>query len=153
MPFTDLRSFLSAIESAGELHRVKVEVDPELEITEIAVRAVKENLPALLFEKVKGSSYPLAIGVLASEKRIELALGGHPQQIGEDLLQLLERLNPPSPRAILQALPQRRARPLYNAHHQVLAQRRRTFHHIWTGHHARPSQRPKEHGRVQDASV
>jgi UbiD family decarboxylase len=105
MSFTDLRSFLSALESAGELHRIKVEVDPELEITEIAVRAVKENLPALLFEKVRGSTYPLAIGVLASEKRIELALGRHPQQIGEELLQLIERLNPPSPKAILQSLP------------------------------------------------
>jgi menaquinone biosynthesis decarboxylase len=105
MSFTDLRSFLSALESAGELHRVKVEVDPELEITEIAVRAVKENLPALLFENVRGSAYPLAIGVLASEKRIELALARHPQQIGEELLQLLERLNPPSPKAILQSLP------------------------------------------------
>jgi menaquinone biosynthesis decarboxylase len=105
MSFTDLRSFLSALESAGELHRVKVEVDPELEITEIAVRAVKENLPALLFENVRGSAYPLAIGVLASEKRIELALARRPQQIGEELLQLLERLNPPSPKAILQSLP------------------------------------------------
>jgi UbiD family decarboxylase len=105
MPFSDLRSFLSALESAGELHRVKLEVDPELEITEIAIRAVKENLPALLFENVRGSAYPLAIGVLASEKRIELALGKHPQEIGEELLQLLDRLNPPSPKAILQSLP------------------------------------------------
>jgi 4-hydroxy-3-polyprenylbenzoate decarboxylase len=105
MSFAELRSFLSALESAGELHRVRVEVEPELEITEIAVRAVKENLPALLFENVKGSTYPVAIGVLGSERRIELALGRHPQQIGEELLQLLERLNPPSPKAILQSLP------------------------------------------------
>jgi UbiD family decarboxylase len=105
MPFPDLRSFVSALESTGDLHRVKLEVDPELEITEIAVRAVKENLPALLFEKVKGSTYPLAIGVLASERRIELALGKHPHQIGEELLELLERLNPPSPKAIFQSLP------------------------------------------------
>jgi UbiD family decarboxylase len=105
MPFSDLRSFLLKLESSGELHRVKFEVDPELEIAEIAVRAVKENLPALLFEKVKGSTYPLTIGILASERRIELALGKHPQQIGEELLQLIERLNPPSPKAILQSLP------------------------------------------------
>jgi UbiD family decarboxylase len=105
MPFSDLRSFLRKLESAGELHRVKLEVDPELEITEIAVRAVKANLPALLFEKVKGSFHPLTIGILASEKRIELALGKHPQQIGEELLELIERLSPPSPKAILQSLP------------------------------------------------
>lgn len=105
MPFSDLRSFLSTLESSGELHRVNIEVDPELEITEIAIRAVKQELPALFFEKVRGSSYPLTIGILASEKRIELALGRHPQQIGEELLALLERLNPPTPKGIFQSLP------------------------------------------------
>ncbi len=105
MPFSDLRSFLQALESAGELRRVKLEVDPELEITEIAVRAVQQKLPALFFEKVKGSPYPLTIGVLASEKRIELALGKHAQQIGQELLEFVERLNPPSPKAVLQSLP------------------------------------------------
>jgi menaquinone biosynthesis decarboxylase len=105
MPFSDLRSFLSALESSGELHRVKLEVDPELEITEIATRAVKENLPALLFENARDSAYPLAIGILASERRIELALGKHPQRIGEELLELIEQLNPPSLKAILQSLP------------------------------------------------
>ncbi len=105
MSYTDLRSFLNVLESSGELHRVKVEVDPALEVTEIAVRAVKERLPALLFQKVKDSPYPLTIGILASEKRIELALGRHPQEIGEEFLQLVERLNPPSPKAILRSLP------------------------------------------------
>jgi UbiD family decarboxylase len=126
MSFSDLRSFLSALESSGELHRVKLEVDPELEITEIAVRAVRENLPALLFERVRGSAYPLAIGVLASEKRIELALGKHPRQIGEELLELLERLNPPSPKVILQSLPglfrftkMRQSRSLHGSSQQI----------------------------------
>lgn len=49
MPFLDLRSFLSALESDGDLRRVRFEVDPELEITEVAIRAVKEKLPALFF--------------------------------------------------------------------------------------------------------
>jgi UbiD family decarboxylase len=105
MPFSDLRSFLSALESGGDLHRVKLEVDPELEITEIAIRAVKENLPALFFEKVTGSANPLTIGVLASERRIELALRKHPRQIGEELLGMVERLNPPSPKALFLSLP------------------------------------------------
>lgn len=105
MPYVDLRSFLSKLESARELHRVKIEVDPELEITEIAIRAVKEKLPALFFEKVKGGTYPLTIGILASEKRIELALGRHPQQIGEELLEFVDRLNPPSLKTILQSFP------------------------------------------------
>ena len=52
MAFTDLQSFLKLLEKEGELKRVTEEVDPELEVTEIATRAVKENLPALLFENV-----------------------------------------------------------------------------------------------------
>ena len=54
MPFTDLREFIKALEKNGELHRVPVEVDPVLEITEFADRAVKGGGPALLFEKPKG---------------------------------------------------------------------------------------------------
>ena len=41
MAYADLREFIRALEKAGELKRVSDEVDPELEITEIADRAVK----------------------------------------------------------------------------------------------------------------
>ena len=78
MAFTDLQSFLKLLEKEGELHRVTEEVDAELEVTEIATRAVKEGLPALLFENVKGSDYPLVINSMASMRRIELALGRPP---------------------------------------------------------------------------
>ena len=76
---SDLQSFLSLLERNGELAQVRVEVDPELEITEIATRVVKEQGPALLFERVKSSDIPLAINILGSPKRIELALGRSPQ--------------------------------------------------------------------------
>lgn len=58
----------------GELKRVKAEVSPELEITEIADRMSKTNGPALLFENVKGSSFPLLINAFGSYKRMEKAL-------------------------------------------------------------------------------
>jgi 4-hydroxy-3-polyprenylbenzoate decarboxylase len=73
--FEDLRAFLALLEKEGELARVKAEVDPELEITEIADRTLKGGGPALLFEKVKGSRFPVAINVLGSERRMALALG------------------------------------------------------------------------------
>ncbi|MBI4428970.1 MAG: UbiD family decarboxylase [Ignavibacteriales bacterium] len=87
--------FVRSLESIGDLHRVRIEVDPYLEITEIAKRALKEHRPALLFENVKGSLYPLVINAFASEKRIEYALGKHPQQIGEELIGFVERIVPP----------------------------------------------------------
>ena len=55
MTFTSFGDYSRFLESAGELHRVAVEVDPCLEITEIASRAIREGKPALLFEHVKGS--------------------------------------------------------------------------------------------------
>lgn len=75
MPFADLRDFIRALEKNGELKRIPFEVDPYLEITDFADRAVKQNGPALLFEKPKGSQVPLLINAFASMKRMELALG------------------------------------------------------------------------------
>ena len=98
----DLQSFLSLLECHGQLKRVRVEVDPEHEITEIATRVVKAQGPALLFERVKGSEIPLAINILGSERRIELALGRHPQEVGRELKRLLEAAMPPRPKRLLQ---------------------------------------------------
>lgn len=96
MPFLDLQSFLRHLEANSELHRVKVEVDPELEVTEIATRSAREGRSALLFETPRGSRFPLVINALGSMKRIEMALGRHPEQIGEELVNFIERMNPPS---------------------------------------------------------
>jgi 4-hydroxy-3-polyprenylbenzoate decarboxylase len=75
MPLEDLRDFIRALEKQGELKRVAIEVDPYLEITEFADRSVKNNGPALLFEKPKGSKVPLLINAFASMRRMEIALG------------------------------------------------------------------------------
>src|ERR1700733_3270795 len=75
MPLEDLRDFIRALEKEGELKRVSFEVDPYLEITEFADRSVKNNGPALLFEKPKGSGVPLLINAFASMRRMEIALG------------------------------------------------------------------------------
>ena len=100
MAFTDLQSFLELLEKEGELKRVTEVVNPELEVTEIATRAVKENLPALLFENVKGSQYPLVINSMATMRRIELALGRPPEALGEEIVRFMEDVNPPSPGAL-----------------------------------------------------
>ena len=98
----DLQSFLSLLEREDQLARIRVEVDPELEITEIATRVVKERGPALLFERVKGSAIPLAINILGTERRIELALGRHPQEVGASLKRLMEAAMPPRPKRLLE---------------------------------------------------
>jgi len=94
--FRDLKSYLAYLERCGELTRVRVEVDPRLEVSEITQRVVRRGGPALLFESVRGSDFPLVTNLFGSMRRIEIALGRHPRKIGEELLGLAERLNPPS---------------------------------------------------------
>ena len=74
MAYSDLREFISALEKNKELRRIPFEVDPYLEITEFADRAVKNGGPALLFEKPKGSSVPVLINSFASQRKMEIAL-------------------------------------------------------------------------------
>ena len=74
MAYKDLREFIAALEHNGELRRIPFEVDPVLEITEFADRAVKRSGPALLFEKPKGSDVPVLINAYASLRKMEIAL-------------------------------------------------------------------------------
>ncbi|MGH9434553.1 MAG: menaquinone biosynthesis decarboxylase [Terriglobia bacterium] len=80
MAYKNLREFITRLEREKELKRVKVPVDVDLEITEVADRVSKNSGPALLFEKprsVKDSTdygMPLLINALGSRKRLELAL-------------------------------------------------------------------------------
>jgi 4-hydroxybenzoate decarboxylase subunit C len=100
MAFSDLRSFLRHLESRGDLRRIRVPVSADLEITEIATRVVKQEGPALLFENVEGSSFPLLINLLGAPRRIEWALGRAPGKIGEELRAVAEDLQPPKPSAL-----------------------------------------------------
>lgn len=75
MAFDDLQEFIHALDKKKELKRIPFEVDPYLEITEFADRAVKSGGPALLFEKPKGSNVPLLINAFASDRRMAMALG------------------------------------------------------------------------------
>ena len=83
MAYNDLREFIAALDRAGELKKISAEVDPILEITEIADRVSKGRNgkggvaggPALLFQNIKG--YPGAqvlINQFGSESRMKMAL-------------------------------------------------------------------------------
>lgn len=74
MAYRDLREFIRRLEKEGELKRISVEVDPVLEIAEITDRVTKAAGPALLFERPKGSRVPLAINLLGSHRRVNIAL-------------------------------------------------------------------------------
>ena len=74
MAYRDLQHFIEVLEKAGELKRIKAKVSPKLEITEITDRVTKAGGPALLFENVEGSPYPVLINAFGTLKRMQMAL-------------------------------------------------------------------------------
>jgi 4-hydroxy-3-polyprenylbenzoate decarboxylase len=81
LAYSDLREWIAALERAGELKRIKIAVDPVLEIAEITDRVSKSRDqngrlggPALLFENAKGSDVPVLINQFGSERRMRMAL-------------------------------------------------------------------------------
>ncbi len=106
MAYKDLSDFIRVIEEAGELKRITVEVDPILEIAEIADRMMKSDGPALIFENVKGSEFPLVINLFGSQKRMNLALEvDNIDIIGEKILALIEPEIPKNLMGKLKMLP------------------------------------------------
>jgi len=95
MAYRDLREFIRALEEKGELKRIAVEVDPILEITEFADRAVKSGGPALLFEKPKGYGIPVLINAFASMRKMEIALEvASVEEIAARIVEFLEMRMP-----------------------------------------------------------
>ncbi len=74
MPIEDIHQLISELEKHGELKRVKVEVDSDLEIAEIMRREMYSDGPAILFENVKGFDMPVLGNAFGSMKRLEIAL-------------------------------------------------------------------------------
>src|SRR5579872_5264648 len=106
MAYRDLREFIRALEQNNELKRISVEVDPILEITEFADRAVKQGGPALLFEKPKGYTVPVLINAFASMRRMELALEvGSVEEVAARIVEFLEMRVPEGLLGKLKMLP------------------------------------------------
>ncbi len=94
MSFANLREFVRALESAGELRRINEPVDPILEVTEIADRVMKSpgGGPALLFTNLKGGSkMPLLINAFGSRRRMQMVCGQDKiSDVTENFLAMLE---------------------------------------------------------------
>lgn len=75
--YQNLGEFVSALEAADELQRIKAPVSRDLEITQITDLASKSSGggKALLFERVQESPFPVLMNAFGSERRICMALG------------------------------------------------------------------------------
>ncbi|MEX0802315.1 MAG: UbiD family decarboxylase [Candidatus Binatia bacterium] len=84
----DLREFLKVLEEEHELQKIKVEVDPKHELGAICkIHNERPNSPALLFENVKGHKIPVVGQLLASDRRVALALGLSQENVFNETVQ------------------------------------------------------------------
>src|SRR5213593_5002302 len=98
----DLRSYLDLLKRKRpeEFLIVSREVDPAYEITALVVKLEKEarKRPVLLFEKVRGTSFPVLTNLHASRSRLALALNASPDALLTTYLRAME--HPIAPRVV-----------------------------------------------------
>ena len=97
MEYKDLRDFISQLEAQGELKRISQEIDPNLEMTEIADRTLRAGGPALLFENPKGSDVPVLANLFGTPKRVALGMGEDDVDALREVGKLLAFLKEPEP--------------------------------------------------------
>ena len=98
----DLRSFLDLIKRTrpADFQIVSRPVDPAYEITALVAKLEKEGRrrPVLLFENVKGTSFPVLTNLHASRSRLAAAINAAPDQMLPTYLRAMER--PVAPRVV-----------------------------------------------------
>ena len=97
MKYADLRDFLAQLEKRRELKRIRAEVDPKLEMTEICDRVLKAGGPALLFEKPKAHAIPVLGNLFGTPRRVALAMGEESVEALRGIGKLLAFLKEPEP--------------------------------------------------------
>ena len=97
MKTSDLREFIALLEQRGELVRIKQEVDPYLEMTEISDRTLRGKGPALLFENPKGFDTPVLCNLFGTPTRVAMGMGQDNVQALRDIGELLAFLKEPEP--------------------------------------------------------
>ena len=95
--YRDLRDFIAALETRGELVRIRREIDPRLEMTEIADRTLRSGGPALLFENPRGHRVPVLANLFGTPRRVALGMGAEDVSALREIGELLAYLRQPDP--------------------------------------------------------
>ena len=97
MKYKDLRDFIDGLEQRGELKRIAREVNPNLEMTEIADRVLRAGGPALLFENPAGSEIPVLANLFGTPERVAMGMGEDSVDALREVGRLLAFLKQPDP--------------------------------------------------------
>ena len=97
MKYHDLRDFIAQLEQQGELRRIRAEVDPHLEMTEICDRVLRAGGPAILFENPKGHSIPVLANLFGTPQRVAMGMGEDSVAALREVGKLLAFLKEPEP--------------------------------------------------------
>jgi 4-hydroxy-3-polyprenylbenzoate decarboxylase len=134
MAWRDLRDFMAALESRGELVRVSEPVSTVLEMTEICTRLLARGGPAVLFERPvradgQPSDIPCLVNLFGTVRRVALGvtLDGKTRETAADLREVGELMaflrSPEPPRGLKDAM------DMIPLARKVLAMRPRTVAH------------------------
>lgn len=97
MKYKDLRDFIAQLEAKGELKRISMPIDTELEMTEIADRTLRAGGPALLFENPKNSDMPVLANLFGTPQRVAMGMGQDSVEALREVGKLLAYLKEPEP--------------------------------------------------------
>ncbi|MCB1877746.1 MAG: UbiD family decarboxylase, partial [Chromatiales bacterium] len=97
MRYKDLRDFIEQLEARNLLKRVRTEVDPHLEMTEICDRTLRAGGPAILFENPKGHSVPVLGNLFGTPERVAMGMGAESVSALREIGELLAFLKEPEP--------------------------------------------------------
>ncbi len=89
----NLRTFIQALEEAGQLVRVTAPVNQVHELAEVAATIVRRGDGAVLFEDVTDSPWPIFAGGVANQTRAALALGCTEAEVTGVMGRVLEPVN------------------------------------------------------------
>ena len=95
--YRDLREFIAYLEEKGQLKRIKIGIDPHLEITEVCDRTLRAGGSALLFENPKGFSIPVLANLFGTAERVAMGMGEDDREALREIGKLLAFLKQPDP--------------------------------------------------------
>lgn len=97
MKYSDLRDFISQLESRNLLKRIDYPVSPYLEMTTVSDRVLRSGGPALLFTNTANHQMPVLTNLFGTVERVALGMGEENISALREVGQLLAALKEPEP--------------------------------------------------------